>query len=81
MGGGLPALLDDGCCVSLLGVSDVASTRVLSRSISAVLRGAKKFFVGNSLFERSLGSLDSGVGTLFFGFFAMSSEGFRLRLL
>jgi hypothetical protein len=33
-------LLDDGCCASLFGVSDVSSTRVLSTSISD-LRGAK----------------------------------------
>jgi hypothetical protein len=34
-------LLDDACCVSLVGDSDVTSTWALSRSISAVLKGAK----------------------------------------
>jgi hypothetical protein len=81
MGGGLPALLDEGCCNSLLRSSDVPSARVRSTSIYAVFEGANKFFVGTSPFGRSMGSLDSGVGTLVLDFFAFSSEGFRLRLI
>jgi hypothetical protein len=72
MGCGLPAMLDDGCCYSLFGFSDVPSTRVRSTS---------KFFVGTSPCGRILGSLDPDVGIFVFDFLTCSSKRFHLRLL
>jgi hypothetical protein len=73
-------LLDDGCCNSLYGLSDVPSTNARSTFISDVLRGLRSFPLVLPPCGLSLGSLDPGVRMLVFDFLACSSEGFRLRL-